>query len=118
MPKSPSLLSHAPANIGMILGSQNLSQVQHLPTPGVILTPSLSRSRNFLKIRTKISSKMAAICRFSFTKNMLTCMSANNAFARLHLNYCQTVLVNTNATVTNKMNHTLPRCMRIIFCPS
>ncbi len=44
-----------------------------------------------------------------------THMSAYNAFVQPHLIYCQPVWGNTNATETNKTNHTLSCSLRIIF---
>ena len=58
---------------------------------------------------------MAAIRRFSCSMNALKRMSAYNAFVRPHLIYCLPVWGNANATVTNEMNRTLSRCLRIIF---
>ena len=111
----PSLRSYVPANINVVLGSKKLLQVDHLSIFGVSLTHNLSWYSHSRKIRAKISSKMAAIRRFSCSINALTRMSANNAFVRPYLIYGLSVWGNTNATVTNEMNGTLSRCLRIIF---
>ena len=58
---------------------------------------------------------MAAIRRFSCSMNAFTRMSAYNVFVRPHVIYCLSVWGNTNATVTNEMNRTLSRSLRIIF---
>ena len=111
---SLSLRKRQPIALDLTIGAQHLSVVQQLTVLGVIISDDLSWDSQSRKVRAKISSCIAAICRFGRSLNFNTRLIAFNAFICHHLDYCLPVWGNSSLSIIKVMDKVLVRCARVI----
>ena len=111
---SPSLRERKPIALDVTIGAQYLSLVQQLTYLGVTISDYLSRDSQLRKVRAKMSSRVAALCRFGRSLNCNTRLIALNAIISPHLDYCLSVRGNSSLSITNDMDKVLVCCARVI----